>query len=174
MQCCPHTPARQIPRDLHEHACDVARALAETEAFEQSRRERKKVEMCFAHIEANLQARPTSTARLKRGQRRGAIDRNRAESAASRQVPLPTATISASHLCSVAGLPSARVDTVVRGSQRRTPQADQCSNPVQLQKTAGFCNTIRSKADVPPQACNRRSCRVARRNFTAARSQNRA
>src|SRR5271165_4333594 len=50
MQCCPHTPARQIPRDLHEDARDVARALAKTEAFEQSRRERKKVEMCFAHM----------------------------------------------------------------------------------------------------------------------------
>lgn len=50
MQCCPNTPARQIPRDLHEAARDVARALAKTEAFEQSRRERKKVEMCFAHM----------------------------------------------------------------------------------------------------------------------------
>ena len=49
MRCCPNTPARQIPRDLHEDARDVARALAKTEAFEQSRRERKKVEMCFAH-----------------------------------------------------------------------------------------------------------------------------
>ena len=50
MQCCPHTPVRQIPRDLHEDARDVARALAKTEAFEQSRRERKKVEMRFAHM----------------------------------------------------------------------------------------------------------------------------
>jgi transposase len=50
MRCCPHTPARQIPRDLHEDARDVARALAKTEAFEQSRRERKKVEMRFAHM----------------------------------------------------------------------------------------------------------------------------
>ena len=50
MQCCPHTPARQIPRDLHEDARDVARALAKTEAFEQSRRERKKVEIRFAHM----------------------------------------------------------------------------------------------------------------------------
>src|SRR5580693_6187198 len=36
MQCCPHTPARWIPRDFHEDARDVARALANTEAFEQS------------------------------------------------------------------------------------------------------------------------------------------
>jgi len=41
---------RYVPRDLHEDARDVARALAKTEAFEQSRRERKKVEMRFAHM----------------------------------------------------------------------------------------------------------------------------
>jgi IS5 family transposase len=33
-----------------EDARDIARALAKTEAFEQSRRERKKVEVCFAHM----------------------------------------------------------------------------------------------------------------------------
>ena len=42
MQCCPNTPARQIPRDLNEDARDVARALAKTAGFEQSRRERKR------------------------------------------------------------------------------------------------------------------------------------
>jgi len=50
MRCCPHTPARQIPRDRHEDARDLARAMGKTEAFEQSRRERKKVEMRFAHM----------------------------------------------------------------------------------------------------------------------------
>jgi IS5 family transposase len=50
MQCCPKVPVRQVPRDLHEDARDVARALAKTEAFERSRRERKKVEMRFAHM----------------------------------------------------------------------------------------------------------------------------
>jgi IS5 family transposase len=50
MQCSPNTPMRQIPRDLHEDARDVARALAKTEAYQQSRRERKKVEMRFAHM----------------------------------------------------------------------------------------------------------------------------
>src|ERR1700689_2340649 len=54
MKCCPHTPARQVPRDLHEDARDVARALANTEAFEQSRRDRKKVEMRFAHMKRIL------------------------------------------------------------------------------------------------------------------------
>ena len=50
---CSAAPTRlrgKIPRDLHEDARDVARALAKTEAFEQSRRERKKVEMRFAHM----------------------------------------------------------------------------------------------------------------------------
>ena len=46
----PSTPMRYVPRDLHEDARDVARALAKTEAYEQSRRERKKVEMRFAHM----------------------------------------------------------------------------------------------------------------------------
>jgi hypothetical protein len=44
----------QDPRDIHGHAQDVARSLADTEAFEQSRRERKKVEMRFAHLKRIL------------------------------------------------------------------------------------------------------------------------
>jgi len=54
MQCCPNTPMRHVPRDLHEDARDVARALAKTEAFEQSRRSRKRVEMLFAHLKRIL------------------------------------------------------------------------------------------------------------------------
>ena len=33
MQCCPKEPSREIPRDLHEHARDVARRLIRTKAF---------------------------------------------------------------------------------------------------------------------------------------------
>ena len=40
----PKEPSRKISRDIHEHARDVARSLAGTEGFEQSRRERKKIE----------------------------------------------------------------------------------------------------------------------------------
>ena len=47
-------PSRKIPRDIHEHARDVARSLAGTEGFEQSRRERKKIEMRFAHLKRIL------------------------------------------------------------------------------------------------------------------------
>jgi hypothetical protein len=52
--CCPKAPFRRIPRDIHEHARDVARSFADTDAFEQSRRERKKIEMRFAHLKRIL------------------------------------------------------------------------------------------------------------------------
>ena len=54
MRCCPKEPARKIPRSIHEEARDVARALAGTEAFEQSCRDRKRVEMLFAHLKRIL------------------------------------------------------------------------------------------------------------------------
>jgi hypothetical protein len=53
-QCCPKEPQRKIPRDIHEHARDVARSIAGTEGFEQSRRERKKIEMRSAHLKRIL------------------------------------------------------------------------------------------------------------------------
>src|SRR5262249_14033277 len=49
-QCCPKTPFRRIQRSLYEEARDVARAVAKTEAFERSCRDRKRVEMLFAHL----------------------------------------------------------------------------------------------------------------------------
>jgi transposase len=49
-KCCPKTPSRRIPRDIDEDARDLARSLVGTPEFEQSRRERKKVEMVFAHL----------------------------------------------------------------------------------------------------------------------------
>ena len=53
MRCCPKEPARKIPRNIYEDARDVARALARTEAFDQSRRDRK-LEMLFAHLKRIL------------------------------------------------------------------------------------------------------------------------
>jgi transposase len=49
-KCCPNTPARKVPRSIHEGARDMARDIAKTEAYVVSRRERKKVEMLFAHL----------------------------------------------------------------------------------------------------------------------------
>jgi hypothetical protein len=53
-QCCPKTSFRRIPRSIYEEARDVARALAKTEVFEQSRRDRKRIEMLFAHLKRIL------------------------------------------------------------------------------------------------------------------------
>ena len=53
-QCCPKAPVRRIPRSIYEPARDVARALAKTQAFERSCRDRKRVEMLFAHLKRIL------------------------------------------------------------------------------------------------------------------------
>jgi transposase len=53
-QCCPNMVARKIDRSPHETARDVARAIAQTDAYKQSRKERKKVEMLFAHLKRIL------------------------------------------------------------------------------------------------------------------------
>jgi len=53
-RCCPKLPNRKIPRDVNEAARDVARALRDTPAFDQSRRDRKRVEMLFAHLKRIL------------------------------------------------------------------------------------------------------------------------
>ena len=45
---------RRIPRNQHEAARDITRSFAGTETFEQSRRERKKIEMRFAHLKRIL------------------------------------------------------------------------------------------------------------------------
>src|SRR5271167_3598843 len=52
--CCPNAPARKIARSVHEAARDKARAIAKTEAYAVSCRERKKVEMLFAHLKRIL------------------------------------------------------------------------------------------------------------------------
>ena len=53
-RCCPNMPARKIARSIYEAARDKARAIAKTAAYAISRRERKKVEMLFAHLKRIL------------------------------------------------------------------------------------------------------------------------
>lgn len=53
-KCCPNMSIRKIDRSPHEAARDVARALRKTEEYRQSRRERKKVEILFAHLKRIL------------------------------------------------------------------------------------------------------------------------
>jgi transposase len=45
-KCCPKSPERKIPRSIYEDARDAARALVDTEAFEQSRRDRNASRCC--------------------------------------------------------------------------------------------------------------------------------
>src|SRR6516164_2516040 len=68
-RCCPNMPFRKIARSVHEAARDVARALAKTPAYRQSRRDRKKVEVLFAHMKRILRVN-----RLRLRGRTGARD----------------------------------------------------------------------------------------------------
>ena len=53
-QCCPNTPARKIPRSIHEGARQMARDICNSDEGRTSRRERKKIEMLFAHLKRIL------------------------------------------------------------------------------------------------------------------------
>ena len=52
--CCPGLPQRRVQRSIHEDARDVARQITASDAYLVSRRERKKVEMLFAHLKRIL------------------------------------------------------------------------------------------------------------------------
>ncbi|SRR6266849_676502 len=53
-QCCPGQPMRKVMTSIHEAARDVVRRLRGTPDYLQSRRDRKKVEMLFAHLKRIL------------------------------------------------------------------------------------------------------------------------
>jgi len=53
-RCCPKAPARKVPRSIYEGARDMARNIAKTEEGQTSRRQRKKIEMLFAHLKRIL------------------------------------------------------------------------------------------------------------------------
>jgi len=53
-QCSPNMPNRRIMRSVHERSREVAREIANTPQYKQSRRDRKKVEMLFAHLKRIL------------------------------------------------------------------------------------------------------------------------
>ena len=48
--CCPKEPSRKIQRHIYEGARDLARELSLTDAYVESQKRRKKVEMLFAHL----------------------------------------------------------------------------------------------------------------------------
>ena len=51
---CPKDPARKVLRSIYEGARDMARDISKTDAYAVSRRQRKKVEMLFAHLKRIL------------------------------------------------------------------------------------------------------------------------
>jgi transposase len=53
-RCCPNTSTRKVTRSIHEAARDVARAVRKTDAYRRTRRQRKMVEMLFAHMKRIL------------------------------------------------------------------------------------------------------------------------
>jgi transposase len=53
-RCCPKAPARKVPRSIYEGARDMARSIAKSDDGQTSRRQRKKVEMLFAHLKRIL------------------------------------------------------------------------------------------------------------------------
>ena len=53
-QCCPNTTFRKIARSIYEASRDVARAIGKTPEYLQSRKDRKKVEILFAHLKSIL------------------------------------------------------------------------------------------------------------------------
>ena len=53
-KCCPATTFKKIARSIYEESRNVARAIAQTPDYEQSRKDRKKVEVLFAHLKRIL------------------------------------------------------------------------------------------------------------------------
>lgn len=54
MKCCPKSPARRLPRDVHEPARDHTRGLMETIPYRVSQAERKRIETLFGEAKSLL------------------------------------------------------------------------------------------------------------------------
>lgn len=53
-QCCPKSSFKRVGRSIYEHARDEVRRLRTTKEYQQSKHDRKKVEMAFAHLKQIL------------------------------------------------------------------------------------------------------------------------
>lgn len=84
--CCPNAVARKIPRDLHEDARDVARALASTPGYEAACRRRKKGRDAVCPPQANPPTWALAAAGAMRRQRRIPPRGDGAELAAAREI----------------------------------------------------------------------------------------
>lgn len=86
-RCTPNMPARKVARSIHEGARDLARSIATTDAYLVSRRQRKKVEMLFAHLKRILKLD-----RLRLRGPNGARDEFHLAAAAQNLSPRPTSS----------------------------------------------------------------------------------
>jgi hypothetical protein len=83
--CCPKEPVRKVPRSIYEGARDRARHIATTEAYAVSRRQRKKVEMLFAHLKRIPPPGSITPSGAYRGSRRVPSRCHRSEPSQARQ-----------------------------------------------------------------------------------------
>lgn len=98
-QCCPKAPFRRVPRSLYERAGDAARSFAGTEAFEQSRHDRKRIEMRFAHLKRILRLGRLRHPRPAWRPRRVRAGGDRPEPEPSGEAGYPAATVNRSASC---------------------------------------------------------------------------
>ena len=82
-------PAREIARSVHEAARDQARAIAKTEAYAVSCRERKEGRDALRSSEMVAQARSIAPAWPERGQRRVSCRHSRKSAETGELIPLP-------------------------------------------------------------------------------------
>jgi hypothetical protein len=151
---CTTSVARKVTRDVNEDVRDRVRALANTEAFRQSRRERKKVEMRFAHMKRILKLD-----RLRLRGLSGARDevlltataqnlRRLAKLLRRAPPPLASACLTASSTCA---RPNACVHSAVSSSPRRRTASRRIDDPQKFDVGAKSCAELRDRADETSQ-----------------------
>ena len=153
MRCCPKEPARKIPRSIYEDARDAARALGKTEAFEQSCRDRKRVEMLFAHLKRILRL-----GRLARaGTRRVHSGGDRPEPTRPWQVRRQTAATGHGVRCvgvaCVGDCVAAAVPLAAHGKQQALTPSSRSSNRRLLQQNLPISD-VRSRSTSPLKRTN--------------------
>ena len=111
-------PARKITRSIHEGARDMARDIANTDAYLVSRRQRKKVEMLFAHLKRILKLD-----RLRLRGPNGARDEFHLAAAAQTFPPMRSKISSATSRISLAttGLSPLRILSAIKSGSSDAP-----------------------------------------------------
>ena len=142
--------ARKVSRDIDEDVRDQVRALANTEAFQISRRERKKVEVRFAHMKRihkldRLRLRGlsgvkdevllTATAQNLRRLAKLIWHPPQPPMRQWRRRPAPL------------GVGADRSDAAAPAMGEQNHEADQKSTPSPTTEACWFCNTLTPRAD---------------------------